>query len=190
MMPIIQGELDEGRSTTMFGKINKKPMAFEITDYCDVPSRAEARGFESPNSLAFLPRRFDTASSIDELVHESSVQTMRILFREEGLQESRIEREGQRIPCIQENEFAIVLPTLFVGSMILSENPHLVSVALNVFSNYCTDFFKGIPGRKKVVLDVVVEDKKEKRSKKIHYEGEVEGLKEINEIVGKVFSDE
>jgi hypothetical protein len=165
-------------------------MSFEITDYCDVHDRAEILGLNAPNGLSFLPRHFDTASSIDELVHESAVQTVRILFRENDLQESRIEGEGQRIPCIQENEFAIVLPTLFVGSMILSQNPHLISVALNVISNYCTDFFKGIPGRNKVVLNIVVEDKNCKKTKKIHYEGQADGLKELSEIVGKVFNNE
>jgi hypothetical protein len=66
----------------------------------------------------------------------------------------------------------------------------LLSIALNVIANYATDFFKGIPRRKKVVLDVIVEDKTGRRSKKIHYEGEAEGLKEIAIIAGKVFTDE
>jgi len=77
-----------------------------------------------------------------------------------------------------------------VGALLLSQNPHLLSLALNVIANYATDFFKGLPGRNKVVLDVVVEDKTQKRSKKIHYDGAIDGLKEINEIAGKVFTDE
>ncbi|ACF46130.1 conserved hypothetical protein [Prosthecochloris aestuarii DSM 271] len=165
-------------------------MAFTITEYCDVRDRALAIGLNKPEGLALLPRNFDTASARDDLLHESAVHTVRILFRENDIPETRVEPEGHKIACIQENEFALVLPTLFVGALLLSQNPHLLSLALNVIANYATDFFKGLPGRNKVVLDVVVEDKTQKRSKKIHYDGAIDGLKEINEIAGKVFTDE
>lgn len=165
-------------------------MAFTITDYCDVQDRAAQLGLNKPEGLALLPRNFDTVTERGELLHESSIQTVRILFRESDILESRVEPEGHKIPCIQENEFALVLPTLFVGALLLSQNPHLLSVALSVIANYATDFFKGLPGRNKVVLDVVVEDKTRKRTKKIHYDGSIDGLKEINEIAGKVFTDE
>ncbi|OGP51461.1 MAG: hypothetical protein A2Y79_08065 [Deltaproteobacteria bacterium RBG_13_43_22] len=165
-------------------------MTFTITDYCDVQARAEDLNLNRPEGLALLPRNFDTAAMRDELLHESAVQTVRLLFRENEIPERRVEPEGCKIPCIQENEFALILPTLFVGSLLLSQNPHLLSLALNVIANYATDFFKGLPGRNKVVLDVVVEDKNKKLSKKIHYDGGIDGLKEITEIAGKVFTDE
>ncbi|MBL0023482.1 MAG: hypothetical protein IPO98_00005 [Saprospiraceae bacterium] len=38
----------------------------------------------------------------------------------------------------------IILPSIFVSSLILTENPHLVSVALGVVSNYATNLLKGI----------------------------------------------
>jgi len=165
-------------------------MSFTISDYCDVPEKAQALGLNVPDGLALLPRNFEDATSINELLHESAVQEVRILFRQNGIPETRLEREGQKIPCITENEFTLTLPILFVGSLILTQNPHLLSIALNMIANYAFDFFKGKPGRKKVVLDVIVEDKTGRRSKKIHYEGEAAGLKEIDSIAGKVFTDE
>jgi hypothetical protein len=161
-------------------------MAFTITDYIDVFAKAQSLGLNAPDGIALLPRNFQDATTRDELLHESAVQTVRSLFRQNGIPETRLEREGQRILCIQENEFALVLPTLFVGGLILTGNPHLLSIALNVIANYATDFFKGIPGRRNVVLDVIVD----KSFKRIHYEGEIDGLKEINQIVGKVFADD
>lgn len=165
-------------------------MAFMITDYCDVRTRALELGLNEPKDFALLPRNFDSAPTRDNLLQESTVQTVRILFRENNIHENRVEPGGYRIPCVQENEFALVLPALFVGGLILSQNPHLLSLALNVIANYATDFFKGLPGRNKVVLDVIVEDKARKRSKKIHYDGGIEGLKDISEVAGKVFSNE
>src|SRR5262249_19873290 len=165
-------------------------MSYTISDYCDVGEKAQTLGLNIPEGMAFLPRNFDKATTADDLLHESTVQTVRILFRENGIPETKLERDGQRIPCIQENEFALLLPTLFVSALILSQNPHLLSIALNIIATYATDFFKGIPVSNKVVLDVVVEDKSRKCSKKVHYEGKIDGLKEITEIAGKVFINE
>ena len=165
-------------------------MSFTISDYCDVRVRAEELNLNKPSSLAFLPRNFDTAVMRDQLLHENAVKTVRILFRENDIPEDKIEPDGYKIPCIQENAFELLLPTLFVGASVLSQQPHLLLVALNVIANYATDLFKGIPGSNKVILQVVVEDKKKKRSKKIKYKGGVDGLSEVTKIAGKVFTDE
>ena len=165
-------------------------MPLIVTDYCDVPEKARSLNINEPTGLAILPRNFLVAKTADELLHESSVQSIRSLFRQNGISETRIEKEGQKIPNIQENEFSLLLPTLFVTNLILTENPVLLSIALNIISNYATDFFKGITGKQKVKLDVIVQNKNGKGSKKIHYEGDSEGLKEITKIAGKVFSDE
>ena len=165
-------------------------MAFTITEYCDVQDRAEQLGLNKPDGLALLPRNFDTVTELKELLHESAVQTVRILFRENDIPENRVEPKGHKIPCIQENEFSLVFPTIFVGTLLMSQNPQLLSLAISVIANYATDFFKGLPGRNKVVLDLVVEDKTQKRSMKIHYDGAVDGLKEITEIAEKVFTNE
>jgi len=154
-------------------------MGIEIRETCDVQKRVRHLGLQSPGDLSILPRNIGTAASYDELVHESSVTTVRSLFRQEGIQETRIEPDGKDIPCIQENEFSLLLPTLFVGSLILSGNTHLLDLALNVISSYATDFFKGIPGRKKVVLKVVVEQKGKSTCREVHYEGDPEGLKSV-----------
>jgi hypothetical protein len=85
-------------------------MSFTISDYCDVPAKAQALGLNVPDGLALLPRNFVDATSINELLHESAVQTVRILFRQNEIPETRLERKGQKIPCIKENEFALILP--------------------------------------------------------------------------------
>ena len=165
-------------------------MPFTITDYSDVPERAKALNLTAPTGIALLPRNFLDAKEAKELLHEGSVQTVRSLFRQNNIEETRIETGQVKIPAIHENEFALFLPTLFVSYLIWTGNPSLVSIALNIISNYATDFFKGITGKTKVSLDVIVQNEKGKGSKKIHYEGGPDGLKEISEIIGKVFRDE
>ena len=80
------------------------------------------------------------------------------------------------------------MPTLFVGSLIWSNNPNLVSIALNMISTYATDFLKGIPGKPKVKLEIIVPNSQERGSKRITYEGDVEGLKQVAEIAKDVFT--
>lgn len=165
-------------------------MAFIITDYCNVSERAQELGLNAPTGLAILPRNFEEAVSVNDLLHQSEVKTIRSLFRQNNIPETKLEKNNQKIPCTHENEFALVLPTIFVGTLLFSQNPHLLSLALSIIANYATDFFKGIPGRRKVVLNIVVENKSNGGAKKIHYEGDSDGLKEITEIVGKVFNDD
>lgn len=165
-------------------------MGFTLTDNFDVQGRAQKLGLGVPSGLAFLPRNIETAGSYADLVHESSVQTVRSLFRQNRIEETVLDRPGHKVPTIQENDFSLLLPTLFVGFLVYTGNPHAVSLALNMIGNYATDFFKGIAGKKKVVFDLVLENKGGKGCKKIHYEGEPEGLKEISKIAKEAFRDD
>jgi hypothetical protein len=163
-------------------------MPCTINDYCDVLARSRELNLNEPTGIALLPRN-DAGANAD-LLHEASVQTIRSLFRQNKIVETPIEKAGQKIPVILENDSSLILPILFVSASIYSQNPQLVSIALNIMSNYATDFFKGIRGRKTVKLTVVVQNKNGNSNKRISYEGTQDGLKEIAEIAGKVFRDE
>ena len=169
-------------------------MAIEVSEYVDVKKRALELGCNAPTELALLPRNFEVAKSKDELVHESSVPTIRVLWRQAGISETRIEKEGDRYLYVQEKAFREWIgPIIFVGVSLLSQNPHAISVALGVISNYLTDWFKGIPYNKRIVKqDLVVEtiETKGMTYKRIHYEGGIEGLRQLPEIIREVSSHE
>lgn len=162
-------------------------MALEITDYCNVLKRAHDLKLNIPNGLSFLPRNFESAKSDKELLHESTIKTIRSLFRQNKIDETKLEYNGQDIPFIQENSFSLILPILFVSGLIFTQHPDLLSIALNIMGNYATDFFKGIPGKNEILLNVIVENNTKKIYKKINYRGNPEGLKEIAKIARKVF---
>ncbi|MEJ5311417.1 MAG: hypothetical protein WHX52_16775 [Anaerolineae bacterium] len=160
----------------------------EITkfDFVNVDERARSLGCNIPTNLALLPRNFEVAEFKENLLHESSAATIRVLFRNNNIIETPLELKGEKFPHISEKAFVEWIgPTIFVSSALLSQNPHILSLALGVISNYLTDFFKGVPGVGKVKLDVVVETKK-KTCKKIHYEGPVSGLEKLAEVVQEV----
>lgn len=162
-----------------------------ITDFCDVSAKAQLLGLNVPKGLAFLPRNFEYATTFDELLHESEVPTLRSLFRQHDIPETKFERHDQKIPYIVEKHVDLVLPAIFVGELILSQSPHLLSLSLNIIANYVTDCFKDSPGRQDVGLKVIKEEiveedgKRRKRYQKIDYEGPVEGLAELTKIVSE-----
>lgn len=156
-------------------------MTVEVSTYVDVSQRIAELGFNQPNSLAILPRNFDTASSKEELVHESSTPTVRSLWRQNDIIETQIETDEDNILCIQENSFEWLGPTIFVPILLLSQDPYIVTVALNVISDYLTVFLRGVPGSDTVRLNIVKEEGDGKYTS-IKYVGSKDGLKDLPAI--------
>jgi len=114
------------------------------------------------------------------LIHEDSAPTVRILWRQAGIVETRLEKESDRFSYIQENAVDWIGPTIFVSASFLSGNPNAIAVALGVVSNYLTELFKGVTGDKTVRLSIVKEqidsEKSESHYFQVDYEGDVSGL--------------
>lgn len=157
-------------------------MPVQVLDYPNVAQRAEELGCTPPTGLALLPTNFDSASKKEDLLYSSSVPTVRTLWREAGISETRIEKEGDKYPYEMQNAFAWAAPLIFVGYSIISQHPELIDLALKVIEQYLDDFFKGITGRKRVVLDIIVGPK----SKRIHYENGPEGIRELVKVVKEI----
>lgn len=142
-----------------------------------------------PSYIAILPTNFETAVSRADFSQPSEAATVRTLFRTNKIQLSEFMPSGERIPYIQNNSIEWIVPALFVSASLISENANLVSVGLNVLSNYITDFLKGNPSPKTVKLDVIVERSDGKTYKKISYEGDVSGLISLAEIIKNASSE-
>jgi hypothetical protein len=137
-----------------------------------------------------LPRNFDKVHAKNELVHESTVPTIRTLWRQADVEETRLENSGETYPYVHEKSVDWVSPVIFVSFLLLSQNPAAVTIALGVISNYLTDFFKGRIKNPRVKFDLVVEKNREGMCRKIHFEGDLEGLAKIPEIVKEARRDE
>jgi hypothetical protein len=169
-------------------------MTTEISVYSDVLERALALDCNAPTEIALLPRNFETAGSKEEFLHEDSVSTVRTLWRQAGIIETRLEKEGERFPYIQENAVDWIGPTIFVSASFLSGNPNAIAVALGVVSNYLTEMFKGVMGSTTVKFDVVKEqgdtENNQRSYLKFRYKGDVDGLRELPSIIRAVNHNE
>ena len=154
----------------------------EVSDYIDVSSRLKEFGCSQPQGIGILPERFDTCTSPDEFVLLSRTRTVVRQFEENHIPVSVIKKEGQNLPRLHTASaewFTGVGPTLFVSAALLAENPHIISLALNVLANLLTDFFKGAREKGNAELEIVVEKEEKggsKTSKKIRFAGNSEVL--------------
>jgi hypothetical protein len=162
-------------------------VSIEIHDYLDVGQRAADFGLKAPEGVCILPRRFGSAKDVGELVHESSALDLKTLFREADLPVTVYQPDGTKIPYLQENDITWVGPVVFFSAAAISQNPHIVSVALSVIANYVTDLFKGSPEPGRAKLSVVVETHTTKTTttvtKKIDFDGPPDKISDIDKLL-------
>jgi len=165
-------------------------MPFVIENYMNVKERAFELGCNIPDGLSFLPRNFDSAKERKDLVYESSVSDIRVLFRDAGIIETRIEKQGDKYPYKQNKHFDWIGPIIFISASILSQNPDIISITEGIISNYLTDLFKGSSYSANIKLSYIIEKTKDKEVKRFSYEGDVTGLDKLPKIIQEALDNE
>lgn len=143
-------------------------METKVSEYIDIEQKAVALGLNSPTGLAILPRNFDTATRAVDLIDESTTPTIRSLWRQAGVTETRLEKEGVKIPQGSKKSWEWISPLIFISQAML--NNTAVPMTLNIISNYLYDILKGHLHNAEVTLEFVVETEEQtKYSKKKLY---------------------
>lgn len=153
------------------------------TQFVDLKSRFSELDLEMPSGLSILPSNIESARTKEDLIHESETPTIRTLWRQAAVKETRVEGSGPSFPTITKKDASFVGPIIFVSWLLLSENPAAVDMAINVVSAYIVDFFKGHTGKRKAKLDVVVQENTGNRFTKIHYEGDGSDLGKLKDLI-------
>ncbi len=130
-------------------------MQTQLSDYVDVEKRALELGCNVPSGLAILPTNFDAATSYDELIHESTTPTIRSLWRQAGISETRIEKEGSKLPQRSKKSWEWVSPLIFVSQWMLTNAA--LPITINIISTHLSDILKGHRNDADVTLEFVVE---------------------------------
>ena len=158
-------------------------MKVQVVDYVDVEKKALGLGLISPKELAILPKNFDTAISVEELLNESTTPTIRSLWRQNGIVETRIEKQGTKIPLESRKSWEWVGPIIYISTWMLTNTA--IPITLNLISSYLYDVLKGPQHDGEVTLDFVSEivekDKKseKKQSRRLTIKCSPKELKEI-----------
>jgi hypothetical protein len=148
----------------------------EIGSFVDVRARAAELACAVPEGLALLPTNFEAATRRDDLVHDASGMSVRAIWRAEGVEETRLEPEGETWPARQKDAAEWIGPIIFVGASLWSQNPVAVNVALGVVANY-------VPReRRSARLSVVVESESG-ATRRVDYHGPPEGIAELPDVI-------
>lgn len=164
-------------------------MSITVNDALSVKSRAVELSCVIPQNMAMLPSNFETAVSRSEFLLPSEAATVRSMFRSNKISLDELTTPEERPSYIQNNGFEWAAPIIFIGYSLMSENQAVVSIALSVIANYVTDFLKGAPGSKTVKLDFVVEKSDGYSCKSIHYEGDIEGIRGLYDVIRKISNE-
>ncbi len=160
-----------------------------VEDYVNVKKKAQKLGLNIPSQIAILPLNFETATTKEELIHASITPTVRKLWRQNNIQETPIEKPGEKIPCIAQEGFEWIGPIIFVAFSLWSQNSHLVNMALNLISNYLTDWFRGIPSHERQVELNIVSENRFGECKKVEYKGTLDGFNKLLEKLPEILKE-
>lgn len=164
-------------------------MKTNISDYIHVFEKLDELGCSYSEGIAILPVNFETATPTTTIAQTMETLAIGKLFRMNDVPCSEIRRENEEPSYMGYRSAEWVLPTLFFSAALLSENPAIVSISLSVIANFITDRIKGTGRKQTGKLDVVIEKNKSKTYKKISYEGPIDEIPKLDEIVKEVLNE-
>lgn len=157
-------------------------MNYIVEEYSDAGVMLNQFDFNSNQTLFFIPENFSDEVRSSEYIYSESTSDVKKVFKTENL---IIKYLTTDTPLLRARKSADWYgPILFISYSVLSENPTIIGISLNLISSYLYDYFKGtIVDTKKVKFEIVIETKKNKILQKVKYEGTVEGIKELTEVI-------
>ena len=166
------------------------PLTIQMTDYLDVRERARALGLIEPEGLVFLPRNFDEAQTIEELVYEGSLPDVRLLLREAGVETTKLEPNGTKPKLVIENAYEWTLPTMFIGGAVAPyrSNPDLVKSIVSKLWDHSKIVFAAVTGRTRIKWNIIIEVERAKKTQKLSYEGPAEELEKVGDFLEKTLT--
>ena len=165
-------------------------MNTNISDYIHVFEKLDELSCSYSEGIAILPVNFETATPTTTIEQLRGTFAIEKLFRMNDVPCSEIRRENEKPSYMGHRSAEWVLPTLFFSALLLSENPAIVSVSLGVIANFLTDRIKETGRKQTGKLDIVIEIEKNKSKtcKKISYEGPIDEMSKLDEIVKEVLN--
>lgn len=155
-------------------------MNYNIEEY-KIESNLEKLDLKLPDQLSFFPENLETAEKKDDFIFTESIIELNKYFKANDL---KLDVFGGDTELYRSRKNAdIYLPAIFFSFSVISENPNLISVSLNILSSYIYDALKGTIGKKTAHVEFHIESKEKGKVKKIHYKGDVEGLKGLEKVI-------
>lgn len=156
-------------------------MKNDISDYLNLNTRLIELGVNNSCDFLIIPENIESANSQEDFIFTETAVDVRKIFKLNSVEIELLQSKDLKLK--QRKAIDYFAPILFIGYSMLSENYPIIAKALELLSEHISDYFKGKFGDKNVKLEVIVETKPKSEYKRINYEGGIEGLKEVTEII-------
>jgi len=111
-------------------------MDYKIEEF-NFDNRLVELELKRPYGLTFFPENFETANKKDDFIFAESMVDLNKLFRQSNIS---FEAFGGDTELYRSRKNAdIYLPAIFLSFSLISENPNIISVSLNILSSYVHD---------------------------------------------------
>ena len=148
-------------------------MNYTIEEY-KIEDSLEMLDLTLPEEITFFPENLLTVEKKDDFIFTDNIIELNKHFKLNQLELSILGGDTELYRSRKNTD--IYLPAIFFSLSAIAENSSVISVTLNVLSNYVYDTLKGTIGKKKVNIEFHIETKEKGKVKKIDYKGDVEGL--------------
>lgn len=155
-------------------------MDYTIEEY-KVEDKLEKLNLSLPDKISFFPENLLTAEKKAEFIFTDNMIELNKHFKLNQLELSILGGDTELYRSRKNAD--IYLPAIFFSLSAIAENSTVVSISLNVLSNYVYDALKGTIGKKKAHVEFHIETKEKGKVKKINYKGDVEGLKGLEKVI-------
>lgn len=156
-------------------------MSYKIEKYPELVNVISKQDLDFEKDICFIPENLSEAESCTDFIYSETTTDLRKILNKNNIP---IEYLTDDKPLLRSRKYADWFgPTILIGFYTLTNNPHFIGVTLNLISSYLYDFFKGTIGESKVKFELIVESKKKKEFQKINYEGSVDGISELEDII-------
>lgn len=162
-------------------------MNYTVEKYQQFRDLVTKHNLNLDNEFCFLPENLKDANKTSDFIYSEESTEIKKIFKEDGILIGYLNNEK---PLLRSRKSADWFgPAIFVGFYTLINNPQVISVGLNILSNYLYDFFKGTIGDKKVKFEIIIENRKDEEYQKINYEGSIEGILELENVIKALKND-
>jgi hypothetical protein len=142
------------------------------------------------SSLTLLPVNYYDSKSETDPIFSSTTVTVKKLLASNNINVSIAlgPNDGTTMRELDQRGAEWFGPVLLVSSLLLSNDPNALNVALSIIANYLTQLFAGSPG--KAHLKVIVVDEEKSIRKTLEYKGPSEGLINLDKVAKSVLQIE
>lgn len=150
-------------------------------DELNLNNKFEDLRLSFPSTICFFPENVEAAKAKEKFIFTESMVDLNKVFKQNNI---TLEVLGGDTELYRSRKNAeIYLPAVFFSFAMISENPNIVSVSLNVLSSYVYDRLKGSFGKKTAHVELYIETNEKGKVKKISYKGEASGIKDLGKII-------